>query len=134
MRVSVVVVALKEWQIVHGLRIVHGWKICGSWNGVSLRCWGFMGINPMDHTDMDELGQAVVLSLGPVGDSALKAQATAYCEQVKSSPGGWLICLERFVTLEDGGPLDKNSADLIRFFCLHVIEDTVKNRCEKPSP
>lgn len=80
---------------------------------------------------MDDLGRAAVLSLAPAGDPALKAQAAAYCEQIKASPEGWMICIQRFMAL-DNGIIAKPDADLIRFFCLHVIEETVKNRYVQP--
>eukprot|EP01134_Creolimax_fragrantissima_P004329 CFRG4329T1 len=72
----------------------------------------------------DQFEQAVICSLGNVTNQALKTEATAYCEQVRLSDNGWQLCAQRFVDLEAAG----SNEDLVRFFCLHVIENALKTK------
>ncbi|KAF7730156.1 pre-tRNA nuclear export protein [Apophysomyces ossiformis] len=57
---------------------------------------------------MEQIEQAVLYALGPHVEPNLKAQANAYCEQVKNSPDGWQICLQLFMK-EPKAPHDSYS-------------------------
>eukprot|EP00743_Colponemidia_sp_Colp-15_P007842 GILK01008494.1.p1 GENE.GILK01008494.1~~GILK01008494.1.p1 ORF type:complete len:968 (-),score=114.45 GILK01008494.1:207-3110(-) len=68
---------------------------------------------------MDDFEMAVLLCLSPTNDPVMVNQALAYCNQVKESADGWKMCAQRFATA---------SQDQVRFFCLQVIEETIKKR------
>eukprot|EP00124_Ichthyophonus_hoferi_P005860 Ihof_evm1s1001 gene=Ihof_evmTU1s1001 len=72
---------------------------------------------------MDDFEQAVTCSLQPTCDPTLKAQANAYCDSFKSQPNAWSLALARFVRRPTAS-IPAN-ADLVRFFCLHVLEETI---------
>ncbi|KAI9323871.1 armadillo-type protein [Dichotomocladium elegans] len=72
---------------------------------------------------MDQIEQAVIYALGPQVDPNLKAQANAYCEQVKNAPEGWQMCLQLFMK-------QPKAVAEARFFALQVLENTLQNRYE----
>ncbi|KAG0172349.1 pre-tRNA nuclear export protein, partial [Apophysomyces sp. BC1015] len=72
---------------------------------------------------MEQIEQAVLYALGPHVDPNLKAQANAYCEQVKNSSDGWQICLQLFMK-------EPKAVAEARFFSLQVLENTLQNRIE----
>ncbi|CDS03104.1 hypothetical protein LRAMOSA00506 [Lichtheimia ramosa] len=71
----------------------------------------------------EQIEQAVLCALSPQVDPNMKAQASAYCEQVKNSPDGWQMCLQLFMR-------QPKAAAEARFFALQVIENTLQNRYE----
>ncbi|KAG2221392.1 hypothetical protein INT45_012643 [Circinella minor] len=70
---------------------------------------------------MDQIEQAVIYALGPQVDPNLKAQANAYCEQVKNAADGWQLCLQLFMK-------QPKAVAEARFFALQVLENTLQNR------
>ncbi|KAI9254548.1 armadillo-type protein [Phascolomyces articulosus] len=70
---------------------------------------------------MDQIEQAVIYALGPQVDPNLKAQANAYCEQVKNAADGWQMCLQLFMK-------QPKAVAEARFFALQVLENTLQNR------
>ncbi|GAA5810830.1 hypothetical protein MFLAVUS_004257 [Mucor flavus] len=70
---------------------------------------------------MDQIEQAVMYALGPQVDPNLKAQANAYCEQVKNSEDGWQLCIQLFMK-------EPKALPEARFFSLQVVENTLRNR------
>ncbi|KAI9474086.1 MAG: armadillo-type protein [Benjaminiella poitrasii] len=70
---------------------------------------------------MDQIEQAVMCALGPQVDPNLKAQANAYCEQVKDSNDGWQLCIQLFMK-------EPKALPEARFFSLQVLENTLRNR------
>ncbi|KAI8874602.1 Xpo1-domain-containing protein, partial [Backusella circina FSU 941] len=70
---------------------------------------------------MDQIEQAVMYALGPQVDPNLKAQANAYCEQVKNSNEGWQMCIQLFMK-------EPKALPEARFFALQVLENTLQNR------
>ncbi|SAM06431.1 hypothetical protein [Absidia glauca] len=72
---------------------------------------------------MDQIEQAVICALDPHVDPNLKAQANAYCEQIKNSPEGWQLCLQLFMK-------EPKAVAQARFFALQVLENTLQNRYE----
>ncbi|KAI8365847.1 armadillo-type protein [Choanephora cucurbitarum] len=70
---------------------------------------------------MDQIEQAVMYALGPQVDPNLKAQANAYCEQVKNSNEGWQLCIELFMK-------EPKALPEARFFALQVVENTLRTR------
>ncbi|KAI8815711.1 armadillo-type protein [Fimicolochytrium jonesii] len=65
--------------------------------------------------------QAVAIALDPSADPNLRAQATAFCEQLRASSDGWQVCLKLFVKAP-------RSSDHTRFFSLQILEDLLQNR------
>ncbi|KAI8146411.1 armadillo-type protein [Fennellomyces sp. T-0311] len=72
---------------------------------------------------MDQIEQAVIYALGPQVDPNVKAQANAYCEQVKNAAEGWQVCLQLFMK-------QPKAVAEARFFALQVLENTLQNRYE----
>ncbi|SAL94983.1 hypothetical protein, partial, partial [Absidia glauca] len=70
---------------------------------------------------MDQIEQAVICALDPHVDPNLKAQANAYCEQIKNSIDGWQLCLQLFIK-------EPKVVAQARFFALQVLENTLQNR------
>ncbi|KAI7907870.1 armadillo-type protein [Cokeromyces recurvatus] len=70
---------------------------------------------------MEQIEQAVMYALGPQVDPNLKAQANAYCEQVKNSDDGWQLCIQLFMK-------EPKALPEARFFSLQVLENTLRNR------
>lgn len=68
---------------------------------------------------MDDFEKAILFSFDQTGavDAQLKAQAVAYCEQVKQSPTIWQACLEKFRF---------SQFPEVQFWCLRVLEETTK--------
>jgi len=46
---------------------------------------------------MENLEAAVQCALSSSTNAEMKAQATQYCEQIKSSNEGWQLCLNLFI-------------------------------------
>ncbi|RHZ76816.1 hypothetical protein Glove_189g18 [Diversispora epigaea] len=69
----------------------------------------------------EQIEQAVTFALSPTADHSLKSQAMNFCEQVKVSPEGWLLCLSLFVRFPKSTPES-------RLFALQVVEEVLKNR------
>ncbi|CAO3620011.1 unnamed protein product [Mucor hiemalis] len=72
---------------------------------------------------MDQIEQAVMYALGPQVNPNLKAQANAYCEQVKNSDDGWQLCVQLFMK-------EPKALPEARFFSLQVLENTLRTRYE----
>ncbi|CAG8496785.1 4753_t:CDS:10, partial [Cetraspora pellucida] len=68
----------------------------------------------------EQIEQAVAIALSPSSDHTLKSQAMNFCEQVKASPDGWLLCLSLFVRFP-------KSAPEARLFALQVVDEVLKN-------
>ncbi|KAJ2780496.1 pre-tRNA nuclear export protein [Coemansia interrupta] len=64
---------------------------------------------------MEQIEEAVRCALDPSSDRAVKAQATQYCESVKTSAEGWQVCLELFTNVPERIPE-------ARMFALQVID------------
>ncbi|CAG8500890.1 6782_t:CDS:10 [Ambispora leptoticha] len=70
---------------------------------------------------MEQIEKAVAFALDPSAESNLKAQAMSFCEQVKSAPDGWQLCLTLFVR-------SPKSTPEARIFALQVLDDVLQNR------
>jgi exportin-T len=70
---------------------------------------------------MENLEAAVQCALSSSTNAEMKAQATQYCEQIKSSNDGWQLCLNLFIKTPPSTPE-------VRYFALQVVEETVRNR------
>ncbi|CAG8540097.1 13108_t:CDS:10 [Ambispora gerdemannii] len=70
---------------------------------------------------MEQIEKAVAFALDPSAESSLKAQAMSFCEQVKSAPDGWQLCLSLFVR-------SPKSTPEARIFTLQVLDDVLQNR------
>ncbi|KAI8097196.1 armadillo-type protein [Halteromyces radiatus] len=70
---------------------------------------------------MEQIEQAVICALDPHVDPNLKAQANAYCEQIKQSQDGWQLCLQLFMK-------EPKTVPQARFFALQILENTLQNR------
>lgn len=70
---------------------------------------------------MDDFERAIIISFDQTGgiDPQLKAQAAAYCQQVKQSPSISQLCIQRFSA--------SNYAE-VQFWCLQSLEEIVKLR------
>ncbi|KAI9138013.1 armadillo-type protein [Paraphysoderma sedebokerense] len=77
-----------------------------------------------------QLSQAVLAALNPYADPTTRSQAINFCDQVKSSPDGWLICLNIYTSANTSSshPVE------VRFFCLQVVQDTLQSRYSELSP
>ena len=73
---------------------------------------------------MADLSRAVLCSLDPHVDPAVKQQAFNYCEQIKASDDGWRICLDGFC----GDSFNDPSEAPVKFFCLQVVEEFIRTR------
>lgn len=67
---------------------------------------------------MDELESAVLLSLEPSVDQALRDRALQYCQNIKQSPDGWAFVLQR---------LTISMRPEVSFFCLEVVRETLSD-------
>jgi len=70
---------------------------------------------------MENLEAAVQCALSSSTNAEMKAQATQYCEQIKSSNEGWQLCLNLFIKTPQSTPE-------VRYFALQVVEETIRSR------
>ncbi|KAJ3334353.1 pre-tRNA nuclear export protein [Blyttiomyces sp. JEL0837] len=69
---------------------------------------------------MENLERAILIALDPSADPRLKAEATAYFDQVRNDPNGWQACLSLFLAK----PLRPAEA---RFIALQVPEQLLRD-------
>lgn len=75
--------------------------------------------------EQDDLVRAILIVFNqqPGQDPQVKAQANALCEQLKASPTGYVLCLERLLQRSTAvGP------DEVKFWLLDVVYQTIKKR------
>lgn len=72
-------------------------------------------------TLMDDLEKAIVISFDESGtvDSGLKAQAIAFCQQIKENPSICSLCIER---------LCYTKQVQVQFWCLQCLLDALRSR------
>jgi exportin-T len=67
---------------------------------------------------MDDLERAVVYEMDPSADPKIRAAAKEYCNNIKTSPDGWKICLQK---------LFRTTVMEVAFYCLEVIKSFIQH-------
>ncbi|KAJ3412382.1 pre-tRNA nuclear export protein [Chytridiales sp. JEL 0842] len=70
---------------------------------------------------MENLERAILVALDPTANPELKAEATAYYEQIRADPQGWKLCLSLFLASPKRVPE-------ARFIALQALEEVLRTR------
>ncbi|EGF81201.1 hypothetical protein BATDEDRAFT_87454 [Batrachochytrium dendrobatidis JAM81] len=79
---------------------------------------------------MEDLCRAVDVAFSHTAQPAIKAEATAYCNQVRESARGWELAV-RILAAADTRQDSGSSYSLeVRFYCFQILEDMLRHRSD----